>query len=225
MPASRRRKRRLMDDQIRAMRERGERLRQAAQRVGITHAARAASVPYTTLRDYMGGNEMKFSAVAALARVCGVSLDWLAYGVGEATTDGLNPEGVPTRGGTHVVIPWLDDRDEGLRIGRPWLETAVGRDAATLRLVAVTGDAMVPTLREGDLAIIDVSSRQVIGGSIYGLTIEGGVLLRRLEQRIGGGVRVLSDNGHYPPQDLTDKAAAALEIVGQLVWAGGVPRG
>ena len=49
----RNRKRPLMDDQLTLMRERGERLRQAAQAIGITRAAKAAGVPYTTLRDYM----------------------------------------------------------------------------------------------------------------------------------------------------------------------------
>ncbi|KXV71880.1 repressor, partial [Acetobacter malorum] len=51
MARKRRQKRKLMDEQIRLMRERGERLREAAQSIGITHAAKAAGVPYTTLRD------------------------------------------------------------------------------------------------------------------------------------------------------------------------------
>lgn len=50
----------------------------------------------------MGGSEMKLSAVASLARVCGVSLDWLAFGVGDAPITAPHVAGsseTPTRGG------------------------------------------------------------------------------------------------------------------------------
>ena len=81
----------MSEEQLQIMRERGERLRQAAQTIGITNAAKAAGVPYTTLRDYMNGQEMKLSAVAALARACGVSLDWITFGTGEAPTQPESP--------------------------------------------------------------------------------------------------------------------------------------
>jgi len=204
------------------MRERGERLRQAAQTIGITHAARAAGVPYTTLRDYMNGQEMKLSAVAALARACGVSLDWITFGTGEAPSLPESP--VPTRGGRQTVIPWIDDREEGLRIGRAWLDATLARDPGTLRLLSIAGDAMAPTLQDGDLAIIDTASRQVQGGAIFALSVEGSVLLRRLERRLGGGIRALADNDRYPPQELTAKEADDLTILGEIIWSGGLPR-
>lgn len=225
MTASRTRKRRLMDEQIRHMRERGERLRQAAQSVGITHAAKAAGVPYTTLRDYMNGGEMKLTSLAALARVCGVSLDWIAYGTGSTPDTPPDRTGQPAiRGGSQVVIPWIDSQDEGLRISRNWLDTTISRDSAGLRLVSVSGDAMTPTLRDGDLALIDTGARQIKGGAIYALDVGDGIMIRRLEKRLGGGIRALSDHDRYPPQDLTQSEADELIILGEVVWAGGPPR-
>ncbi|WP_234931101.1 MULTISPECIES: LexA family transcriptional regulator [Gluconobacter] len=224
MARSRPRKRPLMDDQLTLLRERGERLRQAAQSIGITHAAKAAGVPYTTLRDYMGGSEMKLSAVASLARVCGVSLDWLAFGVGDAPITAPHAAGSsesPTRGGHQTVIPWIDDRDEGLRVSKAWLETTVGRETTGLRLISVTGDAMTPTLREGDLAMIDTSSINVQGGAVFALRVEGNILIRRLERRLGGGIRALADHDRYPPQDLSPDEAQALTLLGEVIWSGG----
>jgi hypothetical protein len=215
----------MSDDQVCLLRERGERLRQAAQSIGITHAAKAAGVPYTTLRDYMNGSEMKLSAVAALTRACGVSLDWLAFGVGVGP-DADGESSAPVRGGHQVVIPWLSPQpDEGLRVGKSWLESALPRDPATLRLINVAGDAMAPTLREGDLVIVDTSARAVQGGAIFALRVEGDILLRRLERRLGGGIRALADNDRYPPQELQTAEAAGLDVVGEVVWSGGLPRG
>lgn len=220
----RNRKRPLMDDQLTLMRERGDRLRQAAQAIGITRAAKAAGVPYTTLRDYMNGGEMKFSSIASLARVCGVSLDWLAYGVGQ---EAINPapasDDTPSRGGHQVVIPWLDNRDDGLRVSKNWLTRTFRQDGTALRLVSVTGDAMSPTLIEHDLVILDTSNQHIHGSGLFALAVDESVLIRRLEQRVGGGLRVLADNDRYPPQDLTQAEASALKILGEVLWTGGSP--
>ncbi|MBU2655786.1 LexA family transcriptional regulator [Acidomonas methanolica] len=224
MAKPRRRKRRMSDEQERQMRERGERLRQAAQAVGITHAAKAAAVPYTTLRDYMNGGEMKLSSLAALARACGVSLDWIAYGKGDVFEAPAAASEHASRGGHQVVISWFDDRDEGLRVGKSWLETAIPRECTGLRLVPVTGDAMAPTLHDGDLAVIDTAARQIQGGAIYAIAVDDGVLVRRLEKRLGGGIRALADHDRYPPQDLSGDEADSLKILGEVVWVGGPPR-
>nr|WP_237938404.1 LexA family transcriptional regulator [Acetobacter senegalensis] len=220
----RNRKRPLMDDQLTLMRERGERLRQAAQAIGITRAAKAAGVPYTTLRDYMNGGEMKFSSIASLARVCGVSLDWLAYGVGEEPPPHQTPEETPARGGHQAVIPWLDNREDGLRISKSWLARTFRQDGTALRLVSVIGDAMLPTLVENDLVILDTANQQIHGSGLFALAVDDSILIRRLERRLGGGLRVIADNDRYPPQDLTQDEASDLKIVGEVLWTGGVPK-
>ncbi|MBF0860364.1 LexA family transcriptional regulator [Gluconobacter sp. LMG 31484] len=225
----------MSDAEKQAMRERGERLRQAAQAVGITHAAKAAGLAYTTLRDYMNGQEMKFSAAITLARVCGVSLEWLAYGTGEpqmSPTSSLRESGdddalvkTPARGGYQTVIPWHEAAgfgEDGLRISKHWLDSTLSRDPAPLRLLTVAGDAMSPTLRDGDLLIIDTVATTVSGGALYALTLSGGTVIRRLDLRFDGGLRILADNDRYPPQDIAPEAAATLGILGEIVWSGGV---
>ncbi|KXV60234.1 repressor [Acetobacter tropicalis] len=213
-----------MDDQLTLMRERGERLRQAAQAIGITRAAKAAGVPYTTLRDYMNGGEMKFSSIASLARVCGVSLDWLAYGAGEEPPPPQTQEETPARGGHQAVIPWLDNREDGLRISKSWLARTFRQDGTSLRLVSVIGDAMLPTLVENDLVILDTANQQIHGSGLFALAVDDSILIRRLERRLGGGLRVIADNDRYPPQDLTQDEVSDLKIVGEVLWSGGVPK-
>lgn len=222
MARKRRQKRTLMDEQIRLMRERGERLREAAQSIGITHAAKAAGVPYTTLRDYMNGGEMKFSAIASLARVCGVSLDWLAFGSGTGPgTDSPDGTATATR---QIVIPWHDNHEDGLRIGRDWLQSAIPRDLSALCLMTSEGDAMEPTLASGDLVIVDRSVTTVTASALYALESSGTLMIRRLDRRLGGGVRVIADNHRYPPQDVEENQLGCFRLLGEVVWTGGVPR-
>ncbi|MBN3868019.1 LexA family transcriptional regulator [Gluconobacter kondonii] len=221
MARQRRRKRRLMDDQIRLMRERGERLREAAQAIGITHAAKAAGVPYTTLRDYMNGGEMKFSALASLARVCGVSLDWIAFGAAGGSSSGAAE--IQTTSTRQIVVPWYDNREDGLRIGRDWLQHAVPRDLSTLCLITNEGDAMEPTLSSGDLVIVDRGVTEVSGSALYALESAGTLMVRRLDPRLGGGVRVIADNHRYPPQDIAADRLDCFRLLGEVAWIGGVP--
>lgn len=216
MARKRRQKRQLMDEQIRLMRERGERLREAAQSIGITHAAKAAGVPYTTLRDYMNGGEMKFSAIASLTRVCGVSLDWLAFG------HGTGPGTVSAT--RQIVIPWHDNHEDGLRIGRDWLQNAIARELSALCLMTSEGDAMEPTLASGDLVIVDRSVTTVTASALYALESSGTLMIRRLDPRLGGGVRVIADNHRYPPQDIEENRLDCFRLLGEVVWTGGVPR-
>jgi len=224
-----------------AMLARGERLRQAAQIVGITHAAKAAGLAYTTLRDYMNGQEMKFSAAITLARVCGVSIEWLAHGTGDGpkgagrdASTSVDAEGdetgrkTPLRGGHQTVIPWHDATgltEEGLRIGKAWLDAALPRDPAGLRLLTASGDAMRPTLRDGDLLIVDTAATAVSGGALYALRVGGETVIRRLDRRFDGGLRAMADNERYPPQDIAPEAAERLDVLGEIVWTGGLPRG
>lgn len=55
-----------------------ERLRQAVEAAGGQAAvAKAAGVSASSLSEYLGGSEARFTRMAAIAEACSVSLDWL----------------------------------------------------------------------------------------------------------------------------------------------------
>jgi phage repressor protein C with HTH and peptisase S24 domain len=86
-----------------------------------------------------------------------------------------------------------------------------------LRLHAVSGDSMEPTLRHGDLVLVDISAQSGdYRDGIWMLGIGDAVKLKRL-QRIG--VRqytVSSDNKKYPEFSLDETAA----LLGRVIWSG-----
>lgn len=63
--------------------ERADRLREALKQAGGGAAvARRIGMPMPTLNNYLGGRDMKVSALVALAEACNVSVEWLATGHG-----------------------------------------------------------------------------------------------------------------------------------------------
>ena len=202
--------------------QRGERLRDAAAMIGITRVATEAGVPYTTLRGYMAGGDMKLSAIAALAKVCGVTIDWIAYGNEMAAApDGSRiarssgaPDGVSTSAQFRSDL--IDVRALGreLRIPVDELKVFHGR-----------GDAMDPTVRDGDLLVARGRDHAVIAPGIYAIEVESELVARRLEQRVDGALVVSTDNPRYEPEVLGPAQDRPFRVFGPVVWLGGPLRG
>lgn len=120
-----------------------------------------------------------------------------------------------------------------------YLSLAVKSSAGHLISIFATGDAMAPTIRDLDLLLIDVTSKESSEGIVAikavpdlvvrhlehrystatptGIAMEAPYLVvRRLQRRPGGGYRLLCDNLVYPPFDVEN-----VEIVGRVIWRGG----
>ena len=200
------------------LRLRAERLRFAVGKVGAKRAAAEAGVPYTTVRDAMSGGDMRLSTAAALARVCGVTVDWIANGEGEP------PDAPPI--GPHGPVVDAGGAAVGRRepVGMDWLADRLALPVTDLIAFPVLGDAMEPTLRDGDLLVAHRLERAVIVPAIYAIEVGGTVIARRLEQRLDGNLVVTTDNVRYEAQLLQVGEKCPFRIVGPVVWRGGPVR-
>ncbi len=83
----------------------------------------------------------------------------------------------------------------------------------------VEGDAMAPTLREGDLVLVDTADSRALRDGIYVLEIDSNLMVKRLSVNPATRmVTILSDNASYP--SFTDCDPALLRAVGRVVWLG-----
>ena len=83
----------------------------------------------------------------------------------------------------------------------------------------VEGDAMAPTLREGDLVLVDTADHRILRDGIYVLEIESNLVVKRLSINPATRmVTILSDNASYP--SFSDCDPAMLHAVGRVVWLG-----
>lgn len=103
------------------------------------------------------------------------------------------------------------------RFSRRWLR-GQGLDPARLSAIAVAGDSMEPTLRDGDEILVDSAPRPLRDG-IHVVRVGGDALLvKRIDTSRGGTIALRSDNAAYPDIEL---APDEIDIIGRVVWKSG----
>jgi phage repressor protein C with HTH and peptisase S24 domain len=102
------------------------------------------------------------------------------------------------------------------RFAARWLRVQ-GLDPAMLSAIAVTGDSMEPSLRDGDEILVDRSPRTLRDG-IYVVRVDEAILVKRLDTSRPGAIALLSDNRAYPPLEF---APGEIEVIGRVVWKSG----
>lgn len=105
---------------------------------------------------------------------------------------------------------------DSIRFSRRWLRS-LGLEPASLATIAVAGDSMEPTLRDGDEILVDQRATALRDG-IHVVRIDGVLLVKRIETGRPGVIVLRSDNPAYGAIECTP---AQLTVVGRVVWKGG----
>ena len=101
-----------------------------------------------------------------------------------------------------------------------WVRSVTPAPLEDLAVIAVDGDSMEPTLRQGDTVLVDFGQkRPQRKDGIYVIRTDGGLQVKRLQVDLASKhLVVLSDNKVYEaqhgirPEDLT--------VVGRVIWLG-----
>ena len=183
------------------------RLKQAMGSKSIRGFARECGFSDTVLRQYLSGqSEPTRPVLLAIARAADVSLEWLA--AGQAATDVLAKKYI---------------YKETLAFEAGWLQAEFPNSFENLLLTQVKDESMEPTLKRGDLILVDTIDRDLdsIDHGVYLLKLEDRILIKRLQYWSEKSIRVLSDNPSYEAFsiELSDNPAN-LSIMGKVVWVG-----
>ena len=116
---------------------------------------------------------------------------------------------------------------DSLAFRADWLQK-LGIPEGHAACVRCIGDSMEPTLKDGDIALLDLTAIKTTDG-VYALSRPAyddhkEVIIKRLEWRTNGELWVLSDNkSKYPEADKYEPGfdLAQLNIIGRVIWAGG----
>ena len=213
-----------------------ERLRARIRQLGMSVAdvAREAGVNRSFVYDILRGKSLvpnleKLTRIAALLKV---ELEWLLTGKG--TVDGNDPitedyhnefvaiQYVAVRpsmgGGTTVEAEDHCGRDFHFR--RAWIRERLKAAPSLLRVMAVQGDSMLPTLNDGDTILVDLNQRNPSPPGVFVLHDGMGLVAKRLEHvpmSEPPRVRIISDNARYSPYECT---AEEVNIIGRVRWYG-----
>lgn len=96
---------------------------------------------------------------------------------------------------------------------------ANGAPVDRLAIVTVKGDSMAPTLRGGDVVLIDTTKTNLGFDGLFVLRMDGALHIKRVSRGSRSGMlRILSDNRDmYPP---SERGIDEVEAVGKVLWYG-----
>jgi phage repressor protein C with HTH and peptisase S24 domain len=208
--------------------------------------ARAMGVSPSAFRKWLKGEaEPSRERLVALARTAGVGVAWLADGEGPEPVLEPPPAGRRRPGGrdgaeaidqsrfvllpqhpeaaaagSSTPLPPLGSAFMALR--HDWVKSILGVDPNRLLLETALGESMTPTIRNGNMLLIDTTDQTFRNFGVYVMEINGQRLVKRVQRKHDGSLVLISDNSAYQP-DVVDKAeAAGVTVVGRVVWTGGL---
>lgn len=81
----------------------------------------------------------------------------------------------------------------------------------------VIGDSMEPSIRDGDMVLVDQSGKSLSPHSIFAVGVEDSIFIKRVEPR-DGAVILHSDNRTYSDIELYEDELASFHVIGKVVW-------
>lgn len=187
---------------------------------------------YRELSEFLGVKEGTLNAWKArnsigdvdvfLTKCKWMSYEWLRTGQGEMfISEPLNDEfsliplyNVELAAG-HGALVESERITSRYAFRQEWVRK-ISSSPGSLALCLVRGDSMTPTLRDGDIVMIDTNRKTPNLNGIYSINLGGLAAVKRLEMGLKDKIRIISDNvAEYPPYeaDLSD-----IIIIGQIVW-------
>ncbi|WP_430305225.1 S24 family peptidase [Pseudomonas mosselii] len=103
-----------------------------------------------------------------------------------------------------------------------WLRRTVAMtDISNLRVITGMGESMSPTIRHGDLLLIDTGVDSVTYDAVYLIAMSTALLVKRIQRELDG-IRIVSDNPKYKEIVVPGDMEERIQILGRVVfvWSG-----
>lgn len=227
-----------------------QRLEEAIGGESVHAFGKKAGINDTSMRAYLKDTMPGLEKLVAIAEASGVTLDWLARGVGPkhpSPRGSAQPDFVANIPGGGMIlieakghapsdfalVPRLDIQASAgngrVAIHEEPLEYLAfqadwlrrrGVNPAAARILTARGDSMEETIRDGDVLLVDTSIDRVRDNSIYVVVYGDMVLVKRIHGRINGSLQLISDNPRYPAEEVSPGEVDQLNIAGRVMWFG-----
>jgi hypothetical protein len=86
-------------------------------------------------------------------------------------------------------------------------------------MIRIPDDSMEPTLRSGDVALVDRGDIEIKDGRVYLCSFQGRVLLKRIFHTVAG-LRLTADNSVYIDTDIPQDYLSDFIVYGRVRWFG-----
>lgn len=206
----------------------GARIREAIGAESVNAFAKRCELPEATLRGYIKGKYPTADKALRIAETSGVTVEWLVAGRGpprlieqaQTMTDMTFVERLDIEASAgHGALVDNEQALDFVAFQTRWLRRK-GINPAAVRLLNIRGDSMEPTIRDGDIALVDTSIDDIIDNAIYVLVVGNRLLIKRIHILMSGALRLISDNVIYPHEDVPASEAEFVRVSGRVVWFG-----
>jgi phage repressor protein C with HTH and peptisase S24 domain len=215
----------------------GDRIEERLTTLGISQAelARRVKVSQPTINALIRGGSTGSKHLHKIASELETSPAWL---VGE--TD--DPSPIAPRTSTvealaeELDLAILPQFDIGLAMGpgknlaeryeqtgivpfaRSWLRSMMSGSFGELFVARGDGDSMEPTLKDGDIVLIDSSQQTIRAQDRIWAVVYGDLgMIKRVRRTPAGSYLLMSDNPTVPPVECHD---GEMNVIGRVVWIG-----
>ncbi len=221
-----------------------QRLTELQEDIKSAEFARRLGISGSTLQQYQKGSLPRIDAALSMAEAAGVSVAWLIgesedrdYGdlyhhavlgfAKDSTNDTQAHVSLPRyniqASAGHGAFADSQEVADHLTVSRAWLGRYVS-SAARVVIIEARGDSMEPTIRHGDLLMVEmgVERENVAAGGVFVVAVAGMIMVKRLQIMLDGDLTISSDNRAYraetvPAAERDDK----IIVHGRVFWSGG----
>lgn len=211
------------------------RLRWAREQAGFATAkafAEKAQIGEVTYRSYENGQSGFQKHALRFSKLLGVTTDWL-LGDMNSTMEAGKPNSTTVHEPATSDLKWVRIKEFVIGVNvrklaaQPSMTGAMPFNLEFLQDLNVDepdsvflchsyGDSMAPTIRDGDLVMVDASRSQVkTQDEIWALVIAGCSMIKRLRPLPNNKALVLSDNVAFPHQTYN---TSDITVVGKVIW-------
>ena len=166
-------------------------------------------------------NKIPFNELLDFCAKRSISINWILYG--------QSPESLVEATNKFYMVKYFSDINasagggsdneyeeiEELEIPEEFVFMLGGeRELKNIEAINVTGDSMEPTFSYNDIVFINRSKTDLQRGGVFTIRTEGGLFIKRVQQRIDGKIDIISDNKVYSTQTLDPNE---IEVIGRVV--------
>lgn len=206
------------------------RLKAAITKAGGKRAvSKSSGIPERSIGHYLAGTaEPKAAALRQLSDALRVSVDWLLDKVSTAQLisepDMADFALIPrldfrVSAGAGVIV-WSEEPTKDVVAFRRDYLTRLGINPSRARAIFASGDSMEPTIRDGDLLLVDESVDRIMNDGIYVVVYQGMARVKRVQRRRDGSFILKSDNERYQPEVVPQNEIDQITVAGRVRWYG-----
>lgn len=176
-----------------------------------------------TVTSWVKGPNQTISGVNLMnaARILGVNPEWLATGNGEMSAgspiNSIEPPllSIDTSKQDHPLSI------DGIKLNSKWAEKALPKNHSirNLRITLVSDNAMEPTLKQGDVLLVDCGINTYTEDGIYIIESKAGRFIKRFHKNLDGTLTIKSDNPAHPQEIFSNIQDSGLNIIGKALFS------